>query len=184
MKAPLLLSRLIDRVNQALGQLAAWAILVAIIISAGNAILRRFFGMSSNAWLELQWYLFGAVVMLCAAWALREGSHVRIDIVAGQLSRRWRHWLDLFGLLAFLFPFAALMVWLSEPYALASLHSGEISLNPGGLMIWPIKMTILVGFISLLAQAVSEIIKRVAIMTGHLPDPEDNPPANDADAVS
>ncbi|HWK65832.1 MAG TPA: TRAP transporter small permease subunit [Rhizobiaceae bacterium] len=178
------LSRLIDRINEILGQLAAWAILVAIAISAGNAILRRFFGVSSNAWLELQWYLFGAVVMLCAAWALREGAHVRIDIVAGQLSRRWRHWLDLFGLLVFLIPFAALMVWLSEPYAFASLYSGEISLNPGGLMIWPIKMIIFAGFISLLAQAVSETIKRIAIMTGHLPDTEDNPPASELDAVS
>lgn len=179
MKILLGLSRAIDWLNQLLGQFAAWAIVVAIVISAGNAILRRFFGISSNGWLEMQWYLFGAVVMLCASWALREGAHVRIDVVASQLSRRWRNWLDLFGLVAFLLPFSTLMVWLALPYAAVSMRSGEISLNPGGLMIWPIKLVILLGFASLLAQGVSEIIKRIAIMTGWLLDANE-PPAADA----
>ncbi|MBS7700164.1 MULTISPECIES: TRAP transporter small permease subunit [unclassified Chelatococcus] len=173
MSSLLLVSRLIDKINGALGQIAAWAILAAVVISAGNALLRHFFGTSSNAWLEMQWYLFGAVVMLCAAWALREEAHVRIDVVAGHLSRRWRHWLDLFGLVAFLSPFAGLMMWLGGPYAFASLESREVSLNPGGLTIWPIKMIIFAGFISLFAQGLSEIIKRIAIMSGFMPDPED-----------
>jgi TRAP-type mannitol/chloroaromatic compound transport system permease small subunit len=172
-RALLAIARGIDALNRYLGLVVAWAIFVAILISAGNAILRRFFGLSSNAWLEMQWYLFGAVVMLCAAWALREGAHVRIDILASQLSRRWQNWLDLFGLVFFLMPFAALLAWLSAPYVVASFESGEVSLNPGGLTIWPIKAVILVGFVSLLAQGISEIIKRIAIISGHLQGPDD-----------
>lgn len=172
MKGFLALARVIDALNRYLGQAVAWAVLAAILISSGNAILRRLFGMSSNAWLEMQWYLFGAVVMLCAAWALRDGAHVRVDILASKLSRRWQNRLELFGLVVFLMPFAALMVWLSVPYVEASLASGEVSLNPGGLTIWPIKAVILIGFVSLMVQGVSEIIKRIAIMTGHLEDSE------------
>jgi TRAP-type mannitol/chloroaromatic compound transport system permease small subunit len=171
------ISRVIDTANQLLGQFAAGATLIAIVISSGNAISRRFFGVSSNAWLEMQWYLFGAVVMLCAAWALRENAHVRIDVVASQLSSRWQNWLELVGLVAFLMTFAGLMAWLAWPYAMASIRSGEISLNPGGLVIWPVKAVILLGFISLLAQGVSEIIKRITIMSGQ-------PQAETADATA
>jgi TRAP-type mannitol/chloroaromatic compound transport system permease small subunit len=176
---PLLgISRGIDAANQLLGQVAAWATVIAILISAGNAISRRFFGFSSNAWLEMQWYLFGAVVMLCAAWALRDNAHVRIDIVALQLSRRARNWLELFTLVAFLMTFTVLMVWLTLPYTIDSIQSGETSVNPGGLIIWPIKLVILLGFLSLLAQGVSEIIKRIAVMSGHLQDDAETAPAD------
>lgn len=165
----------IDAFNRRLGQLVAWAILAAILISSGNAILRRFFGISSNASLEMQWYLFGAVVMLCASWALHEGAHVRVDILASRLERRWQNRIELFGLVCFLMPFTALMIWLCIPYARSSVLSGEISLNPGGLIIWPIKLVILLGFVSLALQGVAEIIRRLAILAGHLDD--DDPAA-------
>jgi TRAP-type mannitol/chloroaromatic compound transport system permease small subunit len=179
MRPLLALARGIDALNRYLGLIVAWAVFLAILISAGNAVSRRFFGVSSNGWLEVQWYLFGAVVMLCAAWALRGGAHVRIDILFSQLSKRWQNWLDLFGLVFFLMPFAALLAWLSAPYAVASFESGEVSLNPGGLMIWPIKFVILFGFVSLLLQGISEIIKRVAVITGHLEDDRDDRAASE-----
>jgi TRAP-type mannitol/chloroaromatic compound transport system permease small subunit len=128
--------------------------------------------ISSNAWLEMQWYLFGAVVMLCAAWAMRDDSHVRIDIVVSQMSRRCQNWLDLLGLIVFVLPFVAMMAWLLGKYVRSSVALQEVSLNPGGLAIWPVKATILLGFVSLLAQTFSQIIKRIALMSGHL---EENP---------
>ncbi|SCY85174.1 TRAP transporter small permease subunit [Microvirga guangxiensis] len=172
MTALIKLSRVIDAINERIGKVAAWAIVVAILVSAINAIIRRFFGVSSNAWLELQWYLFGAVFMLCAAWTLKANEHIRIDILSNKLSKRGRDTIDVFGHVFFLFPFVALMLWLCVPYFLKSYESGEVSSNAGGLLIWPAKGLILLGFISMTFQWLSELIKRVAIMNGQLVDEE------------
>ncbi len=170
MAALLQLSRIIDAINERVGKAAAWAIVVAILVSAINAIIRRIFGVSSNAWLELQWYLFGATFMLCAAWTLKVNEHIRIDIISNKLSKRGRDTIDLMGHLLFLFPFVALMLYLSFPYFIRSYQSGEVSSNAGGLLIWPAKGLILLGFISLAFQWLSELIKRIAIMKGDLVD--------------
>ncbi|WP_134496792.1 TRAP transporter small permease subunit [Microvirga pakistanensis] len=180
MTALIKLSRLIDAINERVGKVAAWAIVVAILVSAINAIIRRIFGVSSNAWLELQWYLFGAVFMLCAAWTLKANEHIRIDIVSSRLTKRGRDYIDLTGHLLFLFPFVALMLWLSFPYFEKSYASGEVSSNAGGLLIWPAKGMILLGFISLAFQWLSELIKRVAIMQGQLADEHDHVGAHGA----
>ena len=164
------LSRLIDGFNARVGKVAAWAIVVAVLVSAINAIVRKLFGQSSNAWLELQWYLFGAVFMLCASWTLQVNEHIRIDIVSSRLSKRRRDWIDILGHLFFLFPFVALMVWLSGPFFWRSYASHEVSTNAGGLLIWPAKGLILLGFILLALQWASELIKRVAILRGDLED--------------
>jgi TRAP-type mannitol/chloroaromatic compound transport system permease small subunit len=164
------ISRLIDWFNENIGKITAWAIVVAVIVSAFNAIIRKVFGTSSNAWLELQWYLFGAVFMLCASWTLKANEHIRIDIVSNKLSKRGRDWVDIFGHVFFLFPFVLLMVWLSTPFFWRSYTSNEISTNAGGLIIWPAKGLILLGFILLLLQWLSELIKRIAILRGELED--------------
>jgi TRAP-type mannitol/chloroaromatic compound transport system permease small subunit len=174
------LSRVIDSINERLGKVAAWAIVVAILVSAINAIIRRIFGVSSNAWLELQWYLFGAVFMLCAAWTLKANEHIRIDIISSRLSKRGRDRIDLMGHLLFLFPFVALMLWLAFPYFTRSYASGEVSSNAGGLLIWPAKGLILLGFTSMAFQWLSELIKRVAIMQGKLADEHDHVSAHGA----
>lgn len=167
----LALSRLIDRINEAIGKTVAWAILVAILVSAGNAVIRKTFNMSSNAWLELQWYLFGAAFMLAAAYTLRQNEHIRIDIVYGMFSRRKQHWIDLFGHIFFLMPFVLLMIFYFIPYVGLSFRSGEVSSSAGGLILWPAKALLLVGFLQLGFQGVSEIIKKIAIMRGDMEDP-------------
>ncbi|MCX8572965.1 MULTISPECIES: TRAP transporter small permease subunit [Hyphomicrobiales] len=167
----LALSRLIDRINEIIGKTISWAILVAILVSAGNAIVRKTFNMSSNAWLELQWYLFGAAFMLAAAYTLKQNEHIRIDIVYGMFSRRVQHWIDLLGHLLFLMPFVILMIFYFVPYVSLSFRSGEMSSSAGGLILWPAKALLLVGFIQLFFQGVSEIIKKIAIMRGDLEDP-------------
>ncbi|HLM40421.1 MAG TPA: TRAP transporter small permease subunit [Microvirga sp.] len=182
MEALLRLSRTIDWLNERVGKTAAWAIVVAILVSAVNAIIRRVFGVSSNGWLELQWYLFGAVFMLCAAWTLRVNEHIRIDIISSRLSKRGRDRVDLIGHLFFLFPFVALMLWLSVPYFRNSYMSGEVSSNAGGLLIWPAKGLILLGFLSLAFQWLSELIKRIAIMRGELVDEHDHAGHHSAEA--
>ena len=180
MTALLGLSRVIDSINERIGKVAAWAIVVAVLVSAINAIIRRIFGVSSNAWLELQWYLFGAVFMLCAAWTLKANEHIRIDIISNKLTKRGRDTIDLIGHLFFLFPFVALMLYLAFPYFFNSYRSGEVSSNAGGLLIWPAKGLILLGFISLAFQWLSELIKRVAIMNGQLVDEHDHAGAHAA----
>lgn len=160
------LSRFIDRVNEFVGRNVSWLVLAAVLISAGNASIRKAFDMSSNAWLEVQWYLFGAVFMLAAGYTLRKNEHVRIDVLAGNLSKRTRDWIDLFGHFFFLLPFCVMMTYLAWPFFWRSFQSGEMSSNAGGLIIWPAKAVVLAGFILLTAQAVSEIIKRIAIIRG------------------
>jgi TRAP-type mannitol/chloroaromatic compound transport system permease small subunit len=171
MQGPLALSRVIDRFNEFIGKSVSWLILLAILVSAGNATIRKVFDTSSNAWLELQWYLFGAAFMLAAAYTLKQNEHIRIDIVYGLFSRRVQHWIDLLGHILFLMPFATLMVFYFVPYVRLSFRSGEMSTNAGGLIVWPAKAILLVGFFLLAMQGISEIIKKIAIMRGDMDDP-------------
>ncbi len=164
------LCRAVDRVNEVIGRISAWAIVAAILVSAINAIVRKVLGTSSNAWLELQWYLFGATFMLAAAWTLKNNEHIRIDIVSNRLSKRTRDWIDVFGHVFFLIPFAGLLTWLSLPWALASFHSGEMSSSAGGLVLWPAKALIAAGFVLLLLQSLSELAKRLLILAGRMED--------------
>jgi TRAP-type mannitol/chloroaromatic compound transport system permease small subunit len=170
MQALLGFARIVDGINERIGKLAAWFILAAVLVSAGNAIIRKTLNTSSNAWLELQWYLFGAVFMLGAAWTLRCNEHIRIDILSSRFSKRARDKLDVFGHTVFLLPFVLLHLWTSWPFFLASFRSQEVSTNAGGLIVWPAKFAVLAGFALLLAQAISELIKRVAILRGDLVD--------------
>ena len=171
MKALLGFSRLIDDATENIGKAVAWLILVAVLVSAGNAIVRKVLNTSSNAWLEAQWYLFGAAFMLAAAYTLRQNEHIRIDIVYGLFSRRKQHWIDLLGHCFFLMPFVLLMVYVLVPYVLMSYRSGEGSSSAGGLIVWPAKAILLGGFLLLMVQGVSEIIKKIAIMRGDMDDP-------------
>jgi TRAP-type mannitol/chloroaromatic compound transport system permease small subunit len=171
MEGPLAFARGIDRLNEIIGKSVAWLILVAVLVSAGNAVIRKTFNMSSNAWLELQWYLFGAAFLLAAAYTLKQNEHIRIDIVYGLFSRRRQHWIDLLGHIFFLMPFVLLMIYYLVPYVALSFRSGEMSSSAGGLIIWPAKALLLGGFSLLGLQGVSEIIKKIAIMTGHMEDP-------------
>jgi len=171
MQGPLALSRGIDRLNEFIGRSVSWLILVAILVSAANAVIRKVFDTSSNAWLELQWYLFGAAFMLAAAYTLRQNEHIRIDIVYGLFPRRVQHCIDLFGHVFFLMPFVTLMVFYFVPYVSLSFHSGEMSTNAGGLIVWPAKAILLAGFFLLALQGISEIIKKIAIMRGDMDDP-------------
>lgn len=171
MGALLALARVIDRINEFIGKSVSWLILVAVLVSATNAAVRKIFDISSNAWLEAQWYLFGAAFLLAAAYTLKQNEHIRIDIVYGAFSRRVQHWIDLFGHVFFLMPFLVLMLWLMFPWLMMSVRSGEVSTNSGGLIIWPAKSLLLIGFALLFAQGISEIIKKIAVMRGLIADP-------------
>ena len=171
MTSLLSLSNMIDKFNEFIGKAVSWLILAAVLVSAGNAIIRKLFNVSSNSWLELQWYLFGAVFMLAAAYTLKQDEHIRIDIFYGTRSKKVQDRIELFGHLFFLLPFCLLMLWLLFPYTWHAIQSGEVSANAGGLILWPSKAIILVGFILLTLQAISEIIKRIAIMNGIIEDP-------------
>ena len=171
MKSLLAVSSGIDRINEIIGRAVAWLILVAVLISAINAIVRKVFNVSSNSWLEMQWYLFGAAFLMAAAYTLKQNEHVRIDIVYGIWSRRTQHWIDLFGHVMFLMPFVTLMIWYFVPWVSRSIASGEVSTNSGGLIIWPAKLLLLIGFSQLWFQGVSEIIKKIAVMRGVIEDP-------------
>ena len=178
MKTLLVFSRLIDTITENIGKAVGWLILVAVLVSAGNAIIRKVFNMSSNAWLEAQWYLFGGAFMLAAAYTLSQNEHIRIDVVYGKFSRRVQHWIDLFGHCLFLMPFVLLMVYFLVPYVLMSYRSQEGSSSAGGLIVWPAKAILLAGFLLLAAQGVSEIIKKIAIMRGDMDDPAPYVPAH------
>jgi TRAP-type mannitol/chloroaromatic compound transport system permease small subunit len=165
------LSAAIDWINNLIGKNVSWLILVAVLISAGNATVRKAFDISSNMWLELQWYLYGTVFMLAAAYTLLKNEHIRIDVVSNTLSKKTRDFIDLFCHVFFLMPFVLILVWLCVPWFSLSFRSGEISANAGGLVIWPAKLMILLGFMLLVAQGFSEIIKRVAVIAGVIDDP-------------
>jgi TRAP-type mannitol/chloroaromatic compound transport system permease small subunit len=165
------LSRVIDRINEVIGKAMGLAILLAVLVSASNAIIRKSFNVSSNSWLELQWYLFGAAFMLAAAYTLKQNEHIRIDIIYGAFSRRTQHWIDLLGHILFLMPFVLLMSWMTIPYAWRAFENGDISTNAGGLLIWPARAILALGFILLVFQGISEIIKKIAVMRGVIDDP-------------
>ena len=173
MEALLRVSAVIDALNGRIGRLVSWLILVAVLISTGNAIIRKVFDVSSNAWLEMQWQLFGAVFMLAAAWTFLDNEHIRIDIVNSRFPKRVRDWIDLLGHLVFFMPFVLLMLYDGIPFFQQSYRINEQSLNAGGLAQWPAKFLVPLGFFLLLLQGVSEIIKRVAVMRGLISDPHE-----------
>ena len=163
-------SRAVDRFNIRIGHVVAWAILIAVVVSAVNAIIRKVFNTSSNSWLELQWILFGAVFLLCAPWTLLSNEHIRIDIVNNALPKRVRDWIDVFGHLIFLLPMTVVIAWLGWPFFWLSLMQDEQSTNAGGLPVYPSKFLIPLAFTLLFVQGVSELIKRIAIIRGDLAD--------------
>ena len=167
MRALLAVSRWIDRLNEQVGTIATWCVLIAVLISAGNALSRYAFSISSNAWLEIQWYLFGAMFMLGAAHTLRVNEHVRVDIIYGNLRPRLQAWIDLLGGILFLLPAVLIIGWLAWPYFIESYSRHELSNNAGGLIRWPAKLLLPVGFGLLALQGVSEIIKRIGFLIGH-----------------
>jgi TRAP-type mannitol/chloroaromatic compound transport system permease small subunit len=164
-------SRLIDALNERVGKSVYWLILVTVLVSAGNAIVRKLFNMSSNAFLEMQWYLFSAVFLLSAGFTLLRNEHVRIDVITGRLSPRAQAWIDVLGTVFFLMPMALLFIWLSVPIVVRTFTHGEISSNAGGLLIWPARALVPIGFTLLALQGVSELIKRLAFLAGAGPDP-------------
>jgi TRAP-type mannitol/chloroaromatic compound transport system permease small subunit len=165
------LSRAIDSLNDLVGRNVYWLILAAVLVSAVNAVVRYAFDISSNAWLELQWYLFSAVFLLCAGYTLGRNEHVRIDIVAGRLSRRTQAWIDLLGGLVFLLPMSLIIMYLSWPVFIESYMRHEYSSDAGGLLRWPARLLVPVGFFLLSLQGISEVIKRIAFLRGLIPEP-------------
>jgi TRAP-type mannitol/chloroaromatic compound transport system permease small subunit len=171
MSALLALSRLIDKISFGLGKVTMWLILGATLISAGNAIMRKAFNVGSNAFLEIQWYLFAGVFMLGVGYVMLKNAHVRIDFVSNKLSKRTNAIIDSIGIVVFTIPLSIIMIDLGWPYFMRAFTSGEMSQNAGGLIRWPVLFLIPFGFFLLMAQAVSELIKRVAFLKGLLPEP-------------
>ena len=175
MRSLLGLSRSIDALNERVGRLVFWLILVMVLISAGNAVSRYALSMASNAWLELQWYLFAAVFLFCAGYTLLHNEHIRIDIIASLWPRRVQVWIDVFGTVFFLLPMSLYIMWSSwEPF-MNAWTSGEVSGSAGGLIRWPARLMIPVGFFLLSLQGISELIKRIAFLRGLIPDPAEKP---------
>jgi TRAP-type mannitol/chloroaromatic compound transport system permease small subunit len=171
MNALLMISRAIDALNERVGRIVLWFVLVMVLVSAGNAVSRYLFNISSNAFLELQWYLFALVFLLCAGYTLLHNEHIRIDVVTSRFSARTRAWIDVFGTVCFLLPAALFILWLSWPMFANAWVSGEVSSNAGGLIRWPARLMIPVGFLLLSLQGLSELIKRIAFLRGLIPDP-------------
>jgi TRAP-type mannitol/chloroaromatic compound transport system permease small subunit len=164
-------SRLVDWISNWIGKLVMWLVLAAVVISAGNAIMRKAFSIGSNAYLEIQWYLFAAVFMLGAAYVFLHNGHVRIDFISSKLSKRTNALIDAIGIVVFAIPLCVILIDLSWPFFMRTYLSGEMSENAGGLIRWPVVLMIPVGFFFLMLQAVSELIKRVAFLTGALDEP-------------
>jgi len=173
LSALLSLSRLIDRFSEKIGHVFFWLVLATVLISAANAIVRKVFNYSSNGLLEIQWYLFSAIFLFLAGYTLLRNEHVRIDVVAGRLSKRAQAWIDIFGTLFFLLPMVVLIGWLSWPVFIEAYERHEVSTNAGGLIIWPARLLLPIGFVLLAVQGVSELIKRVAFLKGLIPDPSE-----------
>ena len=171
MKQLLALSRAIDFVNERIGRLVYWGVLIMVLVSAANATSRYALNMASNAWLELQWYLFALVFLFCSGYTLLHNEHVRIDVVSSHLSRRTQVWIDVFGFLLFLLPMSLFIMWLSWPIFMNAWTSGEISGSAGGLIRWPARLMVPVGFFLLSLQGFSELIKRIAFLMGLIADP-------------
>lgn len=182
MRFLLSISRLIDGLNERVGKSVYWLVLAMVLISAANAIVRKVFNYSSNAFLEAQWYLFSAVFLLAAGYTLLRNEHVRIDVIAGRLSARAQTWIDIFGTLFFLLPMATLIMWLSWPVFVQMYVHHEISGSAGGLVLWPARLLLPVGFALLVLQGISELIKRIAFLAGAGPDPIKRHDAHAAEA--
>ena len=183
MGALLFLSRIIDRISNFVGRFIMWLILLVVLISAGNAIVRKAFDLSSNAWLEVQWYLFAAVFMLGAGYVFLHNAHVRIDFVSSRLTARARNWVDVVGIVLVLIPLCVIMINLSWPLFFNALKSGESSQNAGGLIRWPVFLMMPLGFGLLLMQGFSELIKRIAFLRGVIPDPLESERAKSAEEI-
>lgn len=175
MKALLAFSRAVDQLNEIVGRLVKWLVLAATLVSAGNALIRYSLHTSSNAWLELQWYFFGALFLLAAGYTLKHNGHVRIDLIYGRLSARAQAVIDLLGGVLFLLPASGLIAWLSWPLFTAALLSGEVSADAGGLVRWPIMLMLPLGFGLLFLQGIAEVIKRIGVLSGHLELPTEKP---------
>lgn len=165
------MSRLVDAVNERIGRAVAWLVLLTVLVSAVNAVVRKLFNVSSNAFLELQWYLFSGLFLCAAGFTLLHNEHVRIDLLAGRFSRRTQCWIDIFCTLFFLLPLALMTIWLSWSVFTESFASGETSPNAGGLILWPARLLVPVGFSLLALQGLSEVIKRLAYLRGLISDP-------------
>jgi TRAP-type mannitol/chloroaromatic compound transport system permease small subunit len=173
MNGLLRLSGIIDGINHGIGKAATWLILVVVLVSAGNAVMRYSIDWSSNGLLEIQWYLFSAIFLLCAGYVLLNNEHIRIDVIAGRLSERTQNWIDVFGIVVFMMPMVLLTMYLSWPVFTLAWNSGEMSPNPGGLIRWPVRLLMPIGFFLLALQGLSELIKRIAFLTGKGPNPLD-----------
>ncbi|MCM2453430.1 TRAP transporter small permease subunit [Agrobacterium vitis] len=160
--------RAIDALSAGVGRVAEYLVMLCCLISAGNAIIRYLFNISSNGWLEIQWYLFAYVVVLGASHTLRKNGHVRVDLIYGSVSERKRLWIDLLGLVLFLLPVCIFLTWLCWPFFWLSYQQGEMSANAGGLIRWPVKLILVAGFGLLTLQGLSELIKRIAALTGRI----------------
>ncbi|GAB2748413.1 TRAP transporter small permease subunit [Melaminivora jejuensis] len=171
MQALLALSRAIDRLNAFVGKYCIWLIFAATVISAANAVIRKLFNYSSNAFLEVQWYLYAWSFLIAAGYTLLQREHVRIDVLNSRLSKRTQVWIDIFGFIFFLTPVCILVLWLGVPMLISKFQSGEVSGNPGGLIRWPVWVALPVGFALLMLQGWSELIKRIAFLKGQGPDP-------------
>jgi TRAP-type mannitol/chloroaromatic compound transport system permease small subunit len=168
-------SRVVDGLTERIGRAMYWLLLLAVVISTGNAIIRKAFNVSSNAYLEAQWYLFAAVFMLAAGYVFLHDQHVRIDVISSRISRRAQMWVDVVGIAFFLLPLCVFLVWTSLPSLQTAWVTQEISANPGGLIRWPLYALVPLGFGLLALQSVSELIKRVAFLAGRGPDPHAKP---------
>jgi len=171
LNALLAVSRAIDKLNERIGLTVSWLVLAAVLISAANAVVRKAFNVSSNSFLEIQWYLFSVVFLFCAGYTLLRNQHVRIDVIAGRLSPQAQAWIDILGTIFFLMPMALTIMWLSWPVFVQAYVRHEVSTNAGGLLIWPARLLVPIGFFLLVIQGLSELIKRLAFLQGLIPDP-------------
>ena len=171
MRALLKLSNAVDWLNAQVGKWVIWLILASTVISGINAVVRKVFNTSSNAYLEVQWYLFAGAFLLASGFTLLQGEHVKIDVISSRLSKRKQIWIDVFGFALFLLPMCLVILYYGFPFFLQGFRSGEMSSNAGGLIRWPVYILIPIGFSLLLLQGVSELVKRVAFLQGLIPDP-------------
>jgi TRAP-type mannitol/chloroaromatic compound transport system permease small subunit len=183
MQALLTFSRGVDWFTERIGRSVYWLLLAAVIISTVNAIVRKAFNLSSNAYLEAQWYMFAAIFMLGAGYVFLHDQHVRIDVIAGKLSRRVQVWIDVVGIVVFLLPLCVFVVWTSLPSVMTAWDTQEVSANPGGLIRWPLYALVPIGFSLLALQSLSELFKRIGFLTGAGPDPHAKPEVTDEELL-
>jgi TRAP-type mannitol/chloroaromatic compound transport system permease small subunit len=183
MQALLTFSRGVDWLTERIGRSVYWLLLAAVLISTVNAIVRKTFNLSSNAYLEAQWYMFAAIFMLGAGYVFLHDQHVRIDVLSSKLSRRVQVWIDVVGIVVFLLPLCAFIVWTSLPSVMTAWETQEVSANPGGLIRWPLYALVPIGFSLLALQSLSELFKRIGFLTGTGPDPHAKPEVTDEELL-